>query len=373
MNRNITFGNNLRYYREKSDLTQKQLAEKIGYTEKSVSKWETGSGFPSFEILLNLAEFLNVSLDELVFEKNTSNFLLGIDGGGTKTVFKLTDENGAVINTVCLGSANPNDVGMDNTIKLMREGITEVARGIPFNKITMFAGISGGGLTGFNAKILSRFFDEFGFFAFGNGSDVENLITLAEEKKCVLVIMGTGFIAYSLNGEKRKRIAGWGQFFDESGSGYSLGRDAITASLRDSDGSGEKTILSFLIKTAIGETAEEHLAAFYEGGKRYIASFAELVFKAYEMGDKVAENILNKNAEFVANVIDTALKDFSGENIPILFSGGISEKEKVLFPLIEKHLSDKNCRLIRMKEEQVDGALKKARLIFNENSRETLK
>jgi N-acetylglucosamine kinase-like BadF-type ATPase len=373
MNRNITFGNNLRYFREKEGLTQKQLAENIGYTEKSVSKWETESGFPSFEILLKLSDFLNVSLDDLVFEKNIPNYFLGIDGGGTKTVFKLTDENGAVINTICLGSANPNDIGMDNTIKLLREGITEASRGIPFNKITLFAGISGGGLTGFNAKILSRFFAEFGFFAFGNGSDVENLITLAENEKCVLIIMGTGFIAYALNGKKRKRIAGWGQFFDEGGSGYTLGRDAITASLCDSDGSGEKTVLSSLIKSAIGETAEEHLARFYEGGKRYIASFSELVFKAYEMGDKVAENILNKNAEFVANVIDTALKDFSDENTPILFSGGIIEKENILFPLIEKHLTSKNCHLLRMKEEQVDGALRRARLIFEEKLGKNLK
>ena len=370
MERKITFGSNLKYYREKQGLTQRQLAEQLGYTEKSISKWENENGLPTLEMVLRLTELLQVPLDELVFEKNTKPYFLGIDGGGTKTVFKLTDESGTVLNTVCKESSNPNDVGMERATSLLKEGIHQVCQGIPYAKVSMFAGISGGGLTGNNAKVLSDFFREFGFLIYDNGSDLENLVALADHEKCILIIMGTGFIVYALNGSERKRIAGWGQFFDDGGSGYTLGRDVITAVLRAGDDSGEKTVLTSLLEERIGETAEAHVAAFYEGGKRYIAGFADLVFTAAEKGDPVAVGILEKNMAFVAKMIDTAVESLVGSeqlsgNVPVLFSGGISAKQDVLFPLIMDALKNKNCTLERLEQEPVEGSLRRAKQLFD--------
>jgi len=368
LNRPIKFSENLKYYRTKHGLTQKQLAKYIGYTEKSVSKWETGNALPTMEMLLKIAELFKIPLDELMFEKTSCNYFLGIDGGGTKTVFKLIDENGMVLNKIYKSSSNPNDIGMENTTAVLKEGISEVCNGIPYSKVTMFAGLSGGGLTSENVVLLNRFFKKFGFYTFDNGSDVENLVSLVDYEKCVLVIMGTGFIVYALNGEERKRISGWGQFFDDGGSGYTLGRDAITAVLCEADGSGEQTKLTSLLEGRIGETVPMHLAKFYQGGKRYIAEFADLVFLAAESGDKVSAYILEKNMVFVADKINAALEDLVNhsdcENIPILFSGGISEKADMLFPLIKKHIFASNCCLTRLEREPVDGAIKRAKSIF---------
>jgi len=367
MERKIFFGSNLKYYREKCGLTQKQLADKIGYTEKSISKWENENGLPTLEILTRLADLFGISLDELVFENNDLQYFLGIDGGGTKTVFRLVDENGAVIGTVQKGSSNPNDIGMENAFTVLKEGIRQVCRGIPYGKVSMFAGLSGGGLTGDNAKVLHQFFGEFGFASYENGSDVENLIALADRDKCALVIMGTGFIVYALNGNKRKRIAGWGQFFDEGGCGYTRGGDAITATMRYEDGSGEDTVLAQLLNNRIGETAEAHLAKFYQGGKRYIAEFSDLIFEGVKLGDKVARDILEKNMAFAAIMIDTAVRELaSDERIPVFISGGISTGQEVIFPLIEKYAKEKNRQLIRLEQEPVEGALRRARRIYED-------
>lgn len=365
MNRPIKFSENLKYYRTKHGFTQKQLADHIGYTEKSVSKWETSGGLPTMEMLLKLADLFKISLDELVFEKISCNYFLGIDGGGTKTVFKLIDENGMQLNKIYKGSCNPNDIGMENAMALLKEGIREVCRGIPYSQIIMFAGISGGGLTGNNVKILNRFFSRFGFFAFDNDSDIENLVSLTDNEKCILVIMGTGFIVYVFDGKKRKRISGWGQLFDEGGSGYSLGRDAITAALCEIDGSGEHTALTTLLSKQLGESAKKHIAKFYQGGKGYIASFANLVFEAAEQGDKIALEILEKNMKFVAHRINTAAMVLNCKTeLPVLFSGGVSAKKDVLFPLIEKHITEKNCTLAIIENEPVEGALRRAVKIF---------
>ena len=175
------------------------------------------------------------------------HYLLGIDGGGTKTVFRLADESGQPLSTVYKGASNPNDIGMENTFSLLREGIYEACSGIPHGRITVFAGIAGGGLSGNNAEALHRFFEDFSFLAFENGSDIENLAALSSEEKRVLVIMGTGFIVYAINGAEKKRISGWGQLFDEGGSGYTIGRDAISAVLSAGDGSGRETLLTALL------------------------------------------------------------------------------------------------------------------------------
>lgn len=47
-------------------LTQKQLAEKLGCTDKAVSRWETGRGMPDISFLMPLSEALGVSVGELV-------------------------------------------------------------------------------------------------------------------------------------------------------------------------------------------------------------------------------------------------------------------------------------------------------------------
>lgn len=362
MKHTTAFSDNLKYYREKRGLTQRQLAERIGYTEKSISKWESGGGLPSLLIAQQLSILLGVSLDEMLHEGTSQRYYLGIDGGGTKTIFKLTDESGAAVRIVCKGAVNPNDIGMDNACDVLREGILEVCGDIPRARITLFAGISGGGLTGNNAALLHAFFARFGFYAFQNGSDIDNLIALAEHRPCILVIMGTGFIVYSLQEQHQQRLAGWGQLFDDGGSGYTLGRDAIHAALCALDGSGEHTILSNLLTARMGMTPQAHLSNIYAGGKRYIASFADVVFDASAQGDHIARMILQRNMAYVAHIISTAARSIPEEqNIPVLFSGSISKQSDVLFPLIRHHLADKRCILRRMEQDPVDGALEYAR------------
>jgi N-acetylglucosamine kinase-like BadF-type ATPase len=306
---------------------------------------------------------------EIARMKNEQYFL-GIDGGGTKTAFRLVDAHGRIVQETLKGAGNPNDIGMENAEALLREGITETVGAIPFEKITLFAGISGGGLTGDHAERLRRFFGKFGFFAFDNGSDMENLVGLSPYDRAVLVIMGTGFIVYALNGEERKRISGWGHLFDEGGSGYAIGRDAIAAVLSAWDGSGDSTALTALMTEKLGGTAEAHLTEFYTGGKTHIASFADLVFIAAEKGDTVAETILRKNAAFAADKISAALCSFgTQEEIPVLFAGGISEKYEVLFPLIAENLSDGNFRLLKIREKPIEGAVRRAEKIYERKLR----
>ncbi|MBP3348711.1 MAG: helix-turn-helix domain-containing protein [Clostridia bacterium] len=63
-------GKNIIDLRKKMGLTQAELAEKINYSDKAVSKWECGDAVPDIAVLKRLAEILNVTVDYLLQEEH---------------------------------------------------------------------------------------------------------------------------------------------------------------------------------------------------------------------------------------------------------------------------------------------------------------
>lgn len=59
---------NIKYIRESKNMTQKQLAERIGISRTTVSMWETGATLPRGATLIKLSRILGCSLDDLVKE-----------------------------------------------------------------------------------------------------------------------------------------------------------------------------------------------------------------------------------------------------------------------------------------------------------------
>ena len=71
----------IKQLREKRNLTQAELADRIGVSSKTVSKWETGKGLPDISLLQPLAQALGISVIELmngeqIFNRNVSANLL---------------------------------------------------------------------------------------------------------------------------------------------------------------------------------------------------------------------------------------------------------------------------------------------------------
>ena len=61
----------LRYLRQSKELSQVQLAEKLGVKKQSVSNWENDNVIPSVEMLERIAEYFNVSTDYLLGRENS--------------------------------------------------------------------------------------------------------------------------------------------------------------------------------------------------------------------------------------------------------------------------------------------------------------
>lgn len=63
------FSKNLIYYRKALKLTQLELAEKLNYSDKAISKWERGESFPDVYTLTELAKAINVTPNDLLSER----------------------------------------------------------------------------------------------------------------------------------------------------------------------------------------------------------------------------------------------------------------------------------------------------------------
>lgn len=66
-------GKNIRNIRQSKRITQDELAEKLYVTRQTVSNYETGKSHPDIEMLLKIAEILNVSLDDVLYGKAMNN------------------------------------------------------------------------------------------------------------------------------------------------------------------------------------------------------------------------------------------------------------------------------------------------------------
>ncbi len=348
------FAARLKDRRQKLNMTQRELADILCYSEKTVSKWESGTAIAPSAVLPMLASVLKTDINYLLLDREDC-FFLGIDGGGTKTEFTLSDEAGNIIRSITLEGCNPVDVGFTKASEILTRGISEIVGDIPTSSIYCFAGIAGG-ITGNNKERIRALLSEFGFAEFDNGSDAQNAVAASFcGREGIVVIMGTGTVAFTKIGEKLIRHGGWGYLFEEGGSGFSIGRDAIMHTLAMEE-KGKSDPLSDEIKKELGASALSSLGFLYDGGKRGIASLSTAVFRVADTSDITALGILEKNMKAVARLIESAASENKMQTVVV--TGGLSARADILFPLIKKNLTkDMVFNLSMAEQKPIYGAL----------------
>lgn len=72
----VKLGHNIKKYRKMSDLTQEELAKRTGYSDSHIGQIENAYGAPSFDAVCNIADALNVTLDQLNYGniRNTDDY-----------------------------------------------------------------------------------------------------------------------------------------------------------------------------------------------------------------------------------------------------------------------------------------------------------
>ena len=360
------FSINVRRLRKKHNLTQKSLADNIGYSEKTVSKWENEGSVPSIEALFRIANIFRVGLEEL-FRCDESVYYLGIDGGGTKTEFALSDPNGKIVCRLFMDGCNPNTVGIENAKCIIEDGAVQVCKDVPLSSVVVYAGIAGCASESY-ADEIKIMLEKMSFAACDVGSDNNNIVAAGlGDNEGITMILGTGICAYVVKKEETKRIAGWGYLFDNGGSSFHIGRDAINAYFSAYDGSGEETTLVQRIKETFSYSNSEFLKYLYNGGNKLVSSYAMYVFEEAEKGDRVSIAILKKHIAEIARLVRASLSHFStyNERIPIILGGGLTN-QKLLLPYLTDELGNdiKKCNIQVLDVPPVNGALELAKALW---------
>jgi len=255
------------------------------------------------------------------------DYILGVDGGGTKTVALLGDVDGNVLARGVSGPSNYNVVGFDAACSALESAIN-MARTDYLGQISALClGLAGAGRKEDIERLHNWAVHKFPKTAVKVVSDAEVLLAAgAASGPALALICGTGSIVYgrTVTGELI-RAGGWGYLLGDEGSGYAIGSAALRAVMQAYDGRGSKTLLSELVLKRYGlSTPLDLVRRIYgvESPSSAIASLTDLVEQAAESGDSVAIAILEESSRELARAIAAIYPKLGSSAVPLILTGG---------------------------------------------------
>lgn len=292
-------------------------------------------------------------------------YFLGIDGGGTHTTCWLANENLSPLARVKAGPSNPVKVGIPSAqrelARAYRKALSK-ARVQPSKIEGVCAGLAGGDSAPVQQSML-RWMRK-AIPARKHLITTDAAITLAAalgESQGIIVIAGTGSIAFGRDRQGRiLRVGGWGNQFDDAGSGYDMGRKAIRAALRSHDGRGKATRLAGAICrelriSRITETVPMALTP------QQIAALFPLIQQEANTGDAVARSLCLQAAGDLAELATTIVAKLRWKRraVPVVCSGGIFQSSSMIRHAFTRRIHEcaPHARVALLKREPVEGAL----------------
>jgi N-acetylglucosamine kinase-like BadF-type ATPase len=154
------------------------------------------------------------------------------------------------------------------------------------------------------------------------------LVGAMGERRGVLVLSGTGSLAYGVNAAgKSTLVGGWGYLLGDEGSGYWIGLEGLRFVLRADDGSGPPTALTAVLLDALTlSTARALIPWLYHATTprtHDIAALAPLVIQQAQAGDMAAEQIVQRAARHLAALAQTAGTRLGLTAPSFAFAGGV--------------------------------------------------
>ncbi len=289
-----------------------------------------------------------------------STFVVGVDGGGTRTQAVALGLHGQLLGRAVGGAALldvTNAAEVARSIHQVAEAAAAEA-GLTLPAAALFAGVAGGGRPEVKAALRVALATAGVGEAVTVGTDVAAAARDAlGTGPGIVLLAGTGSIAWGRNESGRvARVGGWGSLLGDEGSGYDLGLEGLRAVARARDGRGPATELTRLLLEAAGVEAPEGLIPWAsQAGKGDIAALAPVVAEA-AASDDVAGRLLVAAAVALA-VQATTLADRLGPwkvaSPPVALAGGLLSPGGPLRERVGSLLSDAGLGIV---DAGVDGA-----------------
>lgn len=268
-------------------------------------------------------------------------YVIGVDGGGTKTEASAYDSTGKVIATAIKGFANllnNEEIALNNIVSSIKE-ITEKLGTKELNGV--YLGIAGSEV-GENSKIISDTIKKGLKIDCVVMNDAEiALKAMLKGKDGILTIAGTGSVAFGINDNISLRCGGWGNLLGDEGSGYKISIDAIKRMIFEEENSIEKSELSKKIMEYLEINSVEEVTKFvYSSTKDEIAALTPIVARLGEAGDEIAAEILINEGRELARTVENVYKKLGFNKCSIALVGGVIRKAKVLRKAFEDYLRE---------------------------------
>ncbi len=255
-------------------------------------------------------------------------FFAGIDGGGTKTIVVIVDEQGRERARVRASSSNQAAIGTDVAIATlraaMRRATDDAGATLPVERAWF-------GLSGFDrAEDRARMEPSLRELATSIAMTNDARLVLAglPMSTGIALIAGTGSIAYGTDpAGTSTRAGGWGNLIGDEGSGWAIGQAALVAVAHATDGRGPATALTARILSHWRLANPYDLILRVYGpdtSKGDIAELSGIVFAAMNEGDAVATGIVDRAVRDLAAIpVAVAGRLTFPEAIPLAFAGGL--------------------------------------------------
>ena len=256
--------------------------------------------------------------------------VLGIDVGGTKTICLLSDEEGRVVESAKGSGANLQAVGELGLEKVLHAVMEETVAHQSVIPSAICLGIAGVDRPE-DAAVVRGIMSRIGYKArilVVNDALIALRAGIAEGAG-VVIVAGTGSIAYGCDSAGyAARAGGWGYVLGDEGSGYWIGRLALRAIVRETDGRSAPTSLTPRVLAHFGvDRPDELLQTVYHEDfePAAVAALATHVQQAREEGDPVATAILARGAEELAGAAASvaAQLNLNTDEFPFVLAGGM--------------------------------------------------
>ena len=295
-------------------------------------------------------------------------FFLGIDGGGSKTSCVVGDEK-SVLGSGVAGGSNIIRAGEDSARRALHEAIRQAhtaAKVKPSQIERVCAGLAGAARPEVR-ETAHRLIAEIVPGEVEIVADMEIALEAAfGHGPGVMVIAGTGSIAYGRNAQgKTARAGGWGFAISDEGSGHWIGKTAVATAVREGEETQDTCLLKAIAKSW-GVNSHQQVVVKANGTPSPdFAALFPVVLKAAERQNKQARDVLTQAAkELVALAEDVINQVFpDAGSVPVAMSGGVfahsSQVREVFYNRLSKEYP--KVRLIEDVVEPVQGALQRAR------------
>ena len=268
------------------------------------------------------------------------DLVLGIDGGGTKTVAWLAplhdDGTGQVLGKGDAGPGNPRSAGFEVAQQSIEDAIGAAFADAKLPRESVVAacfGLAGAGRKTEQDTIAAWAAKRRFARSVRIHSDPELALAAGTPDDWgIALLCGTGSLAWGRTaGGRVDRCGGWGYLLGDEGSGYAIAMAALNATVRAADGRGEPTILlDRFMKTLGAETPLALTERVYEHSMTpgRLADGSKLVFDAAE-ADAVAQRILAKAADDLAEMVVTLSRrvGFAAGHYPLALAGSVIVKQ----------------------------------------------